>query len=554
MVEPRLRAMAREHPFDTSAHCHTRQATEGPCENSPTSRQCWGQHSINTDWYEVVPETGATREYWLNAELIKLAPDGYEVAVLALNGSMPGPLIEADWGDEVVVHVTNNIETNGTAIHWHGIHQRNTNAHDGVPGVTQCPTAPGKTTTYRFRATQYGTSWYHSHFSLQLAMVLGPLVIHGPATANYDVDLGPLVLMDWFHGSVFHIWETTQRVVALHQPNQCARSTDPRCKGTGERFEFDQPFEPGKKYLIRLIGSQTDGYFKPAIDGHKLPGQRYDVIVEAKPTTANSRGRYWMRAIYQTACNFNDNDSKGNILGIVRYAGADTSPAAVPTTAKARTITNSCEDEPYESLTPWLQHDVGPAKVSDRLRVAWYYELDLVYHWTINTKTLIVNWSDPTVLDVHRAGAGQQQPPLPLKFPRNSNVWVIEDRTLVNVWYPMHLHGHDFYVLAQGRGPFVPGLVRLNTKNPPRRDTVSLYGTGYTVITFKTDNPGAWLMHCHIAWHASQGLSLQLLARAGELSQQIGGDAVQLAAMDDTCADWKAWYPTSPYHQDNSGI
>lgn len=39
-----------------------RQAIQGPCDNSPTSRGCWGEYSIDTDWYEVVPETGVTRE------------------------------------------------------------------------------------------------------------------------------------------------------------------------------------------------------------------------------------------------------------------------------------------------------------------------------------------------------------------------------------------------------------------------------------------------------------------------------------------------------------
>lgn len=42
-----------------------------------------------------------------------LAPDGYEREVQVFNGSLPGPLIEADWGDEVVIHVTNAIPDNG---------------------------------------------------------------------------------------------------------------------------------------------------------------------------------------------------------------------------------------------------------------------------------------------------------------------------------------------------------------------------------------------------------------------------------------------------------
>jgi len=48
--------------------------------------------------------------------------------------------------------------------------QQQTPWADGVPGVSQCPIAPGQTLTYRFRANGYGTSWYHSHYSAQYSM------------------------------------------------------------------------------------------------------------------------------------------------------------------------------------------------------------------------------------------------------------------------------------------------------------------------------------------------------------------------------------------------
>jgi len=48
---------------------------------------------------------------------------------------------------------------------------------DGVNGVTQCPIAPGSTFTYRWEVMQYGSAWYHSHYSDQYADgLLGPLV------------------------------------------------------------------------------------------------------------------------------------------------------------------------------------------------------------------------------------------------------------------------------------------------------------------------------------------------------------------------------------------
>lgn len=135
---------------------------------------------------------------------------------MAVNGTVPGPLIEANWGDTVKIHVTNAMSANGTGIHWHGIRQNGTVLEDGVPSITQCPIAvsfpvklptvitnisqPGESYTYTWKATQYGTSWYHSHYSLQAWNgVFGPMVIHGPATANYDEELEPIVLSDWTH-------------------------------------------------------------------------------------------------------------------------------------------------------------------------------------------------------------------------------------------------------------------------------------------------------------------------------------------------------------------
>ena len=54
-----------------------------------------------------------TKQYWLSAENAILSPDGYRREVLTMNGTIPGPTIEADWGDEVVIHVTNNFDMNG---------------------------------------------------------------------------------------------------------------------------------------------------------------------------------------------------------------------------------------------------------------------------------------------------------------------------------------------------------------------------------------------------------------------------------------------------------
>jgi hypothetical protein len=80
--------------------------------------------------------------------------------------------------------------------------------------------------------------------------------------------------------------------------------------------------------------------------------------------------------------------------------------------------------------------------------------------------------------------------------------------------HPMHLHGHKFWVLAQGHGYF-PGYEYLNLdfSNPLRRDTATLEGYGWMLLRFVTDNPGIWAFHCHLAWHNEAGLLMQILSQ-----------------------------------------
>lgn len=162
----------------------------------------WGNHTTrNTDptIQGDIPVTHVTRHYNWTISRSRISPDGVLRDVILVNDQFPGPLIEANYGDWIEVHVHNNISgpEEGTAMHWHGILQRGTPWMDGTPGVAQCPIAPGESYTYRFRAEVYGTTFWHAHYSAQYtAGAAGPLVIHGPSVKEYDVDLGPVMLSD----------------------------------------------------------------------------------------------------------------------------------------------------------------------------------------------------------------------------------------------------------------------------------------------------------------------------------------------------------------------
>ncbi|KAI5302841.1 laccase, multicopper oxidase, benzenediol:oxygen oxidorectuctase [Ascosphaera pollenicola] len=272
---------------------------------------------------------------------------------------------------------------------------------------------PGETMTYRWRATQYGSTWYHSHWSLQFSEGLyGPLIIHGPATADYDVDLGPVFISDWYHQTAFTTWAQAERqavgvVVQSDTGLINGKNKWDTFIGDYEVFEFEQ----GKKYLLRIIAVQTDSWMRFAIDGHTLtviatdlvpirpfrtsslniaPGQRYDVVVEADAAVEN----YWMRSIYQIQCSNVGNANPDSIKAIVRYKGAiELDPLSDP-----GYLPPSCEDEAAENLIPHVEHDVGFAGDSTQLSIKFYQGSDKqdFFQWTVGTVPLVADWSNPT--------------------------------------------------------------------------------------------------------------------------------------------------------------
>jgi FtsP/CotA-like multicopper oxidase with cupredoxin domain len=124
----------------------------------------------------------------LSGEDIKLtighAPitvDGREGHAVAINGTVPGPLIRLKQGQNVRIAVTNTLDED-TSIHWHGLL---TPSHmDGVPGLSFPGIKPGETFVYEFPVKQAGTYWYHSHSGVQeLVGHYAPMIIE-PAGAD----------------------------------------------------------------------------------------------------------------------------------------------------------------------------------------------------------------------------------------------------------------------------------------------------------------------------------------------------------------------------------
>ncbi|KAK1980438.1 multicopper oxidase [Colletotrichum cereale] len=533
--------------------------------NTASTRSEWCDHSIDTDYTIEVPETGVTREYWLELTDVTVAPDGVPRSAMAVNGSIPGPTLFADWGDTVKVHVINSLTTsnNGTSIHFHGIRQNYTNQNDGVSSITQCPTAPGRTETYTWRATQYGSTWYHSHFALQAWQgIFGGIVINGPATANYDEDLGVLFLNDWDHQTVDELYYSAQADGPPTLDNGLINGTnvygdDDSTSQTGHRYNVT--WKAGTSYRMRLVNAAVDTHWKFSIDNHTMQviasdlvpitpytttvlnmgmGQRYDIIVTADQ--ASTADNFWIRAIPQAACS--DNESSDNIRGIISYTGT----IATPTTT-GYSYTDGCDDE-TANLVPYIAKTVSAADWDELQTSSVSKNTAGLFRWYLNSTSMVVDWAHPTLESVMDGTTTWETDDAIIEL-NEANKWVyFVVQTTLGVPHPMHLHGHDFFVMAQGSGAY-SSSVTLNTANPPRRDTAMLPASGYLVMAWETDNPGAWLMHCHIGWHTSEGFSMQFIERYSEIAAITDN-----TTLSDTCSAWKTFQEEHKIEQEDSGV
>lgn len=183
-----------------------------------------------------------------------------------------------------------------------------------------------------------------------------------------------------------------------------------------------------------------------------------------------------------------------------------------------------------DNLVPYVPLEVGNQSRSDDEEVA--LSVSNVFLWTLDSISFNASWSNPTLLQLYNNNTD---------FTKQSHVILLEE---ANIWeyvvihsaipisHPIHLHGHDFFVLAQGTGTYNASNLSPSS-NPPRRDVALLPAGGYLVLAFKTDNPGAWLMHCHIGWHTNMGLALHFVEQ-----YDIARKLIDYDRLSTTCQAW----------------
>ncbi|CAK7201482.1 hypothetical protein SEUCBS139899_004187 [Sporothrix eucalyptigena] len=174
----------------------------------------------------LTPDVGnRVRSFDLTITWEEHAPDGYARDMALINGQYPGPLLEVDEGDVVEVWVHNEMPYN-TTVHFHGIEMEGSNWSDGVPGLTQRQIRQGSSFLYQWKATQYGSYWYHAHQRGQIDDGLfGPIIIRPKPTTERPFRLiascseetnamlaaeaasRPLVLSDFRHVTSTEGWD-----------------------------------------------------------------------------------------------------------------------------------------------------------------------------------------------------------------------------------------------------------------------------------------------------------------------------------------------------------
>ncbi len=215
---------------------------------------------------------------------------------IAVNGSVPGPLIRLKQGQNVRLNVTNHLGED-TSIHWHGLlvpfHM------DGVPGISFPGIRPGQTFSYEFPIRQAGTYWYHSHSGLQEQQGhYGPLIIDpaGPEPHQHDREfilllseftpLDPHFIMDRLRkGEGYFNYQQTSwadeypltaadrrmwaemRMPATDIADVTGSTYTYLANGRGPKEGLEYLFTPGERVRLRIINGAAQTFFNLRIPG-----------------------------------------------------------------------------------------------------------------------------------------------------------------------------------------------------------------------------------------------------------------------------------------------
>jgi FtsP/CotA-like multicopper oxidase with cupredoxin domain len=309
-------------------------------------------------------------------------------------------------------------------------------------------------------------AWYHSHFSAQYGDgIVGGIQINGPASSNYDIDLGTYTVNDWYYKGSEQIDSIADQNLQQGSgpppgDNILVNGTNKNAAGGGQYGNVK--LTPGKKHRLRIINVSTDNSIRVSLDGHPFTvitsdfvpikayttnwvllgiGQRYDVVIDANSTSGN----YWFRAEVANDC-----ASINNWYGrsIFTYTGAT---VVDPTSQPISAAPAVCKDE--SPLVPWWNSTVPSTDFDNQVRDL---EVDIsveqvagngqnIVVWGINLTAIDIDWEKPTLQYVIDKNTTYPAVYNLIELPTSDiwTYWIIQETegTLVPIPHPIHLHG-----------------------------------------------------------------------------------------------------------------
>ena len=385
----------------------------------------------------------------------------------AFNGRVPGPEIRVRQGDVVEVTLVNRDIDDGVTIHWHGVDVPN--AEDGVAGVTQDAVMPGERYTYRFRAEQVGTFWYHSHqvSSRQVRRGLYGAFVILPRDQPRSPGIDETLIVHDFDGkaSLNDREGLVQRAVAPGTPV--------RLRLVNSNSSPEQVTLSGVPF--RVVGIDGTEVNRPGpVTGRTIEigaGARYDVAfvmpeVAARLDVVGS----------STAYSFSG-DGKTDI-----------------------------EEPPELPVFDPATYGEPKATIFDGAR------FDRTFELVIGKKLGFLDGKPGRQWSVN----GKIFPDTPMYVVRQGELVKVRIENDTGAVHPMHLHGHHVLVLSRDGQP--------TTGSPWWVDTLNVNPGEEYEVAFRADNPGLWMDHCHNLPHAADGLTMHVMYEGVSTPFRIGGD------------------------------
>lgn len=540
-------------PSIESAAISTSTSTPTSMPQSPVPNDA-DKYMLSKDWdYQAPPRR---REYFWTVAENEYNPDGVYRTMILINEEYPGPMIEVNEGDTIVVHVDNQ-GSNATAIHWHGMYQNGTNHMDGTVGITQCPIASGSKFTYEFNVEgQAGTYWYHGHQGVQSADGLyGPLIIHSKdekelQKLEYHTDR-VVMLTD-------HYWDLSSELLLEYLKSDaenaepvpmsalingrgmrdCSKVGGRRCdNSTANVGVLPFELEPGKNHRLRIINTGAFAEFQLSIDEHEFaitevdgvdvtptwfhrmlinPAQRYSMILTNNFAPGEA---FWFRAKMIGDCFAEPNEYlETETWAPVRWQsfGGGENTAIPMSKDFPEPITQICKDLDTTKLKPVVPMLAPEPTVSLYFRVNFEIGGWQLSRGKFNQSSFQADVQHPTLLrtidgyrNADEAFIGHSSLEQASPAFINSDAFDLDREMVLQTEgiqvidimlqnfddgnHPLHLHGYKFFVMAQGHGyPPDDILETLDTSNPLRRDTASVEAFGWTLLRLIADNPGVW--------------------------------------------------------------